>query len=154
MLKKYILFLKEHPLITAAFAVTYAIVCLKSVPTDNFYQDLIMRTLLCGAMIFFIYQISGEKTLLSYSQSTGYVIKVAAPYWIFALLTGAFGFLFKVSSDYPVREGATLQLFIGFLMFIFVGLFEEMAFRAIISDAIIYRFRDKKNVFVWSAVAC
>lgn len=38
-------------------------------------------------------------------------------------------------------------------MFVFVGLFEEMAFRAVINDAIIYRFRDKKYVFVLSAIA-
>ena len=37
-------------------------------------------------------------------------------------------------------------------MFISVGLFEELAFRAVINDAIIYKFREKKYVFVLSAV--
>ena len=35
-----------------------------------------------------------------------------------------------------------------------MGLFEEIAFRAVINDAVIYRFRDKKYVFVLSAVCC
>ena len=33
-----------------------------------------------------------------------------------------------------------------------VGMFEEIAFRAVISDAIIYQFRDKKWVFAVSAI--
>ena len=152
MLKKYILFLKKHPLITAVIAIVYALICIKSIPAEGFFQEFLLRTLLCGAMVFFLYQISGEKTLLSYSQSTGYVIKVAMSFWIFALLAGIFGFLASVEN--PVRENATLHLLICFLMFLFVGLFEEIAFRAVINDAIVYRFREKKYVFVLSAVCC
>ena len=37
-------------------------------------------------------------------------------------------------------------------MFMAVGLFEELAFRAVINDAIIYKFREWKYVFVLSAV--
>ncbi|MBQ6576083.1 MAG: CPBP family intramembrane metalloprotease, partial [Lachnospiraceae bacterium] len=51
-------------------------------------------------------------------------------------------------------ENVLLHLLVMFLMFIFVGLFEEIAFRAVINDAVIYRFRDKKYVFVLSAVCC
>ena len=154
MLKRYILFLKKRPLITAALAIAYAMVCLKTIPTESFFQGFLMRTLLCGGMIFFLYQISGEKTLLSYAHSTGYVIKVTLPLWLFALPVGIFGFLVSAGTGTPVREDAMLQLLIGFLMFLFVGLFEEIAFRAVINDAIICRFREKKYVFVLSAVVC
>ena len=34
----------------------------------------------------------------------------------------------------------------------FVGLFEEVAFRALINDAIVYQFRSFKHVFLLSAV--
>ena len=154
MLNKYILFLKKHPLITALLAIAYALVCLKLIPTETFLQMFLMRTLLCGGMIFFLYQISGEKTLLSYSQSTGYVIKIGLPIWIFSLLTGILSLFLSSGSQLPMREHAGLQILIGFFLFLFVGLFEETAFRAIINDAIIYRFREKKHVFLLSALCC
>ena len=45
-----------------------------------------------------------------------------------------------------------LGTLILFLMFMAVGQFEELAFRAVINDAIIYKFRNWKYVFVLSAV--
>ena len=99
MLKRYIIFLKKHPLITAAFAVVYAMVCIKTIRADSNFQEFILRTLLCGAMVFFLYQISGEKTLLSYTNSTWYVIKVAMGFWIFALPIGLLGLLLNAGQD-------------------------------------------------------
>ena len=61
MLKRYILFLKKYPLITAAVAIVYAMVCIKTIKTDSFFEMFILRSLLCGAMAFFLYQISGDK---------------------------------------------------------------------------------------------
>ena len=154
MLRKYILFLKKHPLITAVFGIAYALICIHSLPCETSFQMFIMRTLLCGAMVFFLYQISGEKTLLSYYNSTGYVIKVAMGFWILALPVGLLGLFVNVGAGTPVWDNIPLHMLVEFLLFIFVGLFEEMAFRALINDAIIYRFRDKKYVFVLSAVCC
>ena len=152
MLKRYILFLKKHPLITAAVAIVYAMVCIKTIRVETNFQEFIVRTLLCGAMVFFLYQISGEKTLLSYTNSTWYVIKVAMGFWIFALPVGLLGLLLNAGHDAVAWDNIPLQTLATFLMFVFVGLFEEMAFRAVINDAIIYRFRDKKHVFLLSAV--
>ena len=70
-------------------------------------------------------------------------------FWILALPIGLLG-LFS-NTEYPVHENIPAQALSVFLMFVFVGLFEEMAFRAVINDAIIYRFWDKKYVFVLSA---
>ena len=154
MLRRYILFLKKRPLLTAAFGIVYALVCIHFLPTDTYFQMFLVRTLLCGAMIFFLYQVSGEKTLLSCYNSTGYVIKVAMGFWIFALLGGILGILGQFAAETPFRDKIALNALTVFLMFVFVGLFEEMAFRALINDAIIYRFRDKKYVFVLSAVCC
>lgn len=152
MLRRYINFMKRHPLITAVIAIAYAMICLKSISTSTYFQGLVVRTLLCGAMGFFLYQISGDKTLAASYNSTGYVIKVAMGFWIFALPIGIFGLLF--SADEPIADNVPLQMLTVFLMFLFVGLFEEMAFRAVINDAIVYRFRNKKYVFVLSAVCC
>ncbi len=152
MLRRYIIFLKKHPLITGINAIVYAMICIKTIHTETFFQGFILRTLLCGSMAFFLYQISGDKTLAASYNSTGYVIKVAMGFMIFALPLGIFGLL--LSADSPVCDNVPLQMLTVFLMFIFGGLFEEMAFRAVINDAIVYRFREKKHVFVLSAVCC
>ena len=152
MLQKYILFLKRHPLITAAIAITYAILCLTCVPAETDFQVFLVRTMLCGAMAFFLYQISGDKTLTSSYNSTGYVIKVASGFWIISFIMGVISLLSMAASGAKVNENPVKHIIILFLMFLFVGLFEEMAFRAVINDAIIYAFRDKKYVFVLSAV--
>ena len=153
MLRKYIMFLKRHPLITAAIAIVYALVCIRMVPTKTDFQAFLVRTMLCGAMAFFLYQISGDKTLAASYNSTGYVIKVAIGFWILSFAIGLASLAASAAGgaeklDHPLRN-----LVIVFLMFLFVGLFEEMAFRAVVNDAIIYAFRDRKYVFVLSAVA-
>ncbi|MBQ1287203.1 MAG: CPBP family intramembrane metalloprotease [Erysipelotrichaceae bacterium] len=150
MLKRYILFLKKTPLITAILAIVYAMLCLKTIRTETFFQGFVLRTLLCGAMAFFLYQISGDKTLAASYDSTWYVIKVGMGFWVLALPMGLLG-LFS-SAGYPVHDNIPVQTISVFLMFLFVGLFEEMAFRAVINDAVIYEFRDKKYVFVLSAL--
>ena len=152
MLRRYILFLKKHPLICAAIAIVYAMVCIKTIKVQTYFQQFILRTLLCGAMAFFLYQISGDKTLASVYNSTWYVIKTAMGYWVFALPLGIIAFLASAGEELPFWDNVAWELFSIFLMFVFVGLFEEMAFRAIINDAIIYAFRNKKWVFVLSAV--
>lgn len=65
MLKRYILFLKKYPVVNAVIAVVYAMVCIKTIKTESMFQMFILRTLLCGAMAFFLYQLSGDKTLAS-----------------------------------------------------------------------------------------
>ncbi len=150
MLRRYIIFLKKHPLITGINAIVYAMICIKTIHTETFFQGFILRTLLCGSMAFFLYQISGDKTLASSYNSTWYVIKVGMGFWILALPMGIIGLL--NSSSYPVWDNISFQAISVFLMFVFVGLFEEMAFRAVINDAIIYKFRDRKHVFVLSAL--
>ena len=152
MLRRYILFLKKYPLICAAIAIVYAMVCIKTIKVQTYFQQFILRTLLCGAMAFFLYQISGDKTLASVYNSTWYVIKTAMGYWVFALPLGIIAFLASAGEELPLWDNVAWELFSIFLMFVFVGLFEEMAFRAIINDAIIYAFRNKKWVFVLSAV--
>ena len=152
MLKRYIVFLKRHPLITASIAIIYAVICIKCIKTETYFQMMLLRTLLCGAMAFFLYQISGEKTLASSYNSTWYVIKVAIGFWIMALPIGIISFVSY--AEYPLWDNVPLQMLITFGLFMSVGLFEEMAFRAVINDASIYRFRDKRYVFVLSAFAC
>ena len=66
MLKKYIEFMKRSPLITAMICVVYVVICFKSVPTQTHFQFFIVRTMLCGAACFFLYQISGDNLEASF----------------------------------------------------------------------------------------
>ena len=152
MLKKYIEFMKKSPLITAALCIVYVVVCFKTVHTDTNFQFFIVRTMLCGAVCFFLYQISGDKTLTSCYVSTGYVILNSMGFLAMSLIMGSVLLLSNIEEQFPLNDNPVLGLIIVFLMFISVGLFEELAFRAVINDAIIYKFREKKYVFVLSAV--
>ena len=152
MLKKYIEFMKKSPLITAALCIVYVVVCFKTVYTDTNFQFFIVRTMLCGAVCFFLYQISGDKTLTSCYVSTGYVILNSMGFLVMSLIMGSLLLLSNIEEQVPLNDNPVLGLIIVFLMFISVGLFEELAFRAVINDAIIYKFREKKYVFVLSAV--
>ncbi len=152
MLKKYIEFMKRSPLITAALCIVYVVVCFKVVPVETDFQFFIVRTMLCGAVCFFLYQISGDKTLASCYVSTGYVIKNTIGFLVMSLIMGSVLLISDIESKVPLKENPILGFIIIFLMFISVGLFEELAFRAVINDAIIYKFREKKYVFILSAV--
>jgi membrane protease YdiL (CAAX protease family) len=152
MLKKYIEFMKKSPLITAALCIVYVVVCFKTVHTDTNFQFFIVRTMLCGAVCFFLYQISGDKTLTSCYVSTGYVILNSMGFLVMSLIMGSVLLLSNIEEQVLLNDNPVLGLIIVFLMFISVGLFEELAFRAVINDAIIYKFREKKYVFVLSAV--
>ncbi len=152
MLKKYIEFMKRSPLITAALCIVYVVVCFKSVPTETNFQFFIVRTMLCGAVCFFLYQISGDKTLTSSYVSTGYVIKNSIWFLLMSLIMGTVLMISNIEEQTPLMDNPVFEFIIVFLMFISVGLFEELAFRAVINDAIIYKFRKKKYVFALSAV--
>ena len=152
MLKKYIEFMKRSPLITAALCIVYVVVCFNAVPGESNFQFFIIRTMLCGAVCFFLYQISGDKTLTSSYVSTGYVIKNSIGFLIMSLIMGTVLLFSSIEEQVPLNDNPVLEIIIVFLMFMSVGLFEELAFRAVINDAIIYKFREKKYVFVLSAV--
>ncbi|AOZ95809.1 CPBP family intramembrane glutamic endopeptidase [Butyrivibrio hungatei] len=152
MLKKYIEFMKRSPLITAALCIVYVVVCFKAVPGESNFQFFIIRTMLCGAVCFFLYQISGDKTLTSCYVSTGYVIVNSIGFLVMSLIMGSVLLISGIEDQVPLKDNPVLEIIIVFLMFMSVGLFEELAFRAVINDAIIYKFREKKYVFVLSAV--
>ena len=65
MLKKYIEFMKKSPLITAALCIVYVVVCFNTVHTDTNFQFFIVRTMLCGAVCFFLYPKGGGSMTIS-----------------------------------------------------------------------------------------
>lgn len=72
---------------------------------------------------------------------------------------GAFGYALShsPSSGYLFSRGSLapdwpVKMLLGIIMCLFVGLFEESVFRVVINDAILYKFRNSKYVFVWIAI--
>ena len=147
MLKKIVEYLKKHPIIAAALTVIFGTVCVYTIPVENNFHRFLVRTALCGFVSFVLYQISGEKTFESSYKNTGYVLKYFSAFLIISLIQGVLLLLGNIQSNTMVDNSVT-GLLNTFLFFISVGLFEELLFRAVINDAILYELRDKKNVFI------
>ena len=147
MLKKIVEHLKKHPIIAAALTVIFGTVCVYTIPVENNFHRFLVRTALCGFVSFVLYQISGEKTFESSYKNTGYVLKYFSAFLIISLIQGVLLLLGNIQSSTMV-DNPVIGLLTTFLFFISVGLFEELLFRAVINDAILYEFRNKKNVFL------
>ena len=149
----FLKFLKKQPLVTAAVAIAVAMAAIKLIPCKEFLQLGIVRMVLCFAMLFFLYLISGEKSMgTSDANNTGttwYVIKASLGFWILAVIAGVVAFLGTIEE---FTKGWLINLITLFFMMLFSGLFEELAFRAVLNDAVIYQFRSSRHVFRISAV--
>lgn len=147
MLKKIVEYLKKHPIAAAALTVIFGTVCVYTVPVENSFHRFLVRAMLCGFVSFVLYQISGEKTFESSYKNTGYVIKCFSVFLIISLIQGVLLLLGNIQSSSMV-DNPIIGLVNTFIFYISVGLFEELLFRAVINDAILYELRDKKNVFI------
>ena len=151
MLKKTVEYLKKHPIIVAALTVVFGTVCVYTIPVENNFHRFLVRAMLCGFVSFVLYQISGEKTFESSYKNTGYVIKCFSVFLIISLIQGILLLLGNIQSS-AVADNPVMGLVNTFLFYISVGLFEELLFRAVINDAILYELRDRKNVFLIIAI--
>ena len=147
MLKKIVEYLKKHPIVAAAITVVFGTVCVYTIPVENNFHRFLVRTALCGLVSFVLYQISGEKTFESSYKNTGYVIKCFSVFLIISLIQGVLLLLGNIQSSSMV-DNPIIGLVNTFMFYISVGLFEELLFRAVINDAILYELRAKKNVFL------
>ena len=147
MLKKTVEYLKKHPIIAAALTVVFGTVCVYTIPVENNFHRFLVRVMLCGFVSFVLYQISGEKTFESSYKNTGYVIKCFSVFLIISLIQGVLLLLGNIQSSSMV-DNPIIGLVNTFMFYISVGLFEELLFRAVINDAILYELRAKKNVFL------
>ena len=147
MLKKIVEYLKKHPIVAAAITVVFGTVCVYTIPVENNFHRFLVRDALCGLVSFVLYQISGEKTFESSYKNTGYVIKCFSVFLIISLIQGVLLLLGNIQSSSMV-DNPIIGLVNTFMFYISVGLFEELLFRAVINDAILYELRAKKNVFL------
>ena len=150
-MKRMIDFLRTQPMLSCILGLVIGVASIKILPAGTSLQEGVVRMLLTATMAFFLYFISGEKTLQACDNETGYVLKVAAPMLIVSILFGGFS-LIGSAFTLPLRQDWLFELLSTIYMCLFVGLFEELCFRAIINDALVYQFRNFKYVFVVSAI--
>ena len=152
-MRKLIDYMMTHPLFTGIAGIMVAIFSIKCCNTaGDSLSEGILRMLLVGTMAFFLYFVSREKTLQKCGVETGYVVKVLSPLLITSALLGGLSTVSGFISHVPMQPNWIANFFLTLFEMLFVGLFEEIAFRALINDAIVYRFRTFKHVFLLSAV--
>jgi membrane protease YdiL (CAAX protease family) len=100
----------------------------------------------------FLILISGRKTYEKCCKTTGYIFKTVIPIFVFVFIFVGIGTVVDLTSGQPLVSNWPVQILLSAFLCVFVGLYEETAYRAIINDALMEQFRDNKNVFKLIAV--
>ena len=146
---------KKYPILTGivGFLVIYlSFMHTPSMPDQNDYRLSVLKILLSIACTGFIALISGEKILVNSSNKTGYGILIGIP---LIMVNGIFSLvdvILNLVEGGPIAHGWFIKVLLLAFSCITLGFFEETLFRALVNDAILYQFRDKKGVFVAIAI--
>ena len=158
-MKKVLEFLKKQPLLTAVIGAAVSVGGIKLLSCDTQFATGLLRVILSLAMCAVLYLISGTKTFDQCEKTTGFVIKRFSGFIIFTValtvVTGTFAVLGNrvVGEDVmQLQKNIPLQFILNAFICFFVGIFEELIFRAVVNDGIVYQFRNRKGVFAASAV--
>ena len=145
-------FLKKNPIITGAIGLVVAIVAIKILPRDSIGKIALIRIVLTMAMSMFVYLISGEKSFEKCHTTTGYVVRWGLLTIIPELIL-LLGIIYAlIAGEVTAAAGWPLRFLFTVIATVFVGLFEELTFRVMIGDALLYGFRKNKHIFIWIAV--
>ena len=151
-MRKTIDFLKGHPVITGIIGVAIGVAATKVFRLDSIGKIAFLRIILTMAMSMFVYLISREKSFENCHTTTGYVVKWGILTVIPELIL-LFGFIFMIiKGESSLAPGWPLRALLAVVATVFVGLFEELTFRVLINDALLYRFRNNKYIFIWIAI--
>lgn len=149
-MRKCIDFLKQSPIITGVIGVAVAVGGMKilSAGDGDLLKMFALRVLLFLSTCVFIYLISREKAFENCHTTTGYVVKweILTMFYPIVMLAVSFMMGESPAANWPV------QLILSVIVCLFVGLYEEAVFRVLINDAILYKFRNSRHVFVWIAI--
>ena len=153
-MKRTIDFLKRFPIITAIIAIVVGYFGTKLLaPSDGSTLKVMMvRVVLALAACFFLYLVSGEKTFDCCQKTTGYVLLYILPLFAIPLLTLVMGLFGSIYSGAALRSDWLTELIVSIVLYLFVGIFEEVTFRVVINDAMLSSFRNVKGIFVIIAV--
>ncbi|PWJ69182.1 CAAX prenyl protease-like protein [Ruminococcaceae bacterium R-25] len=153
-MKKFLALLKKYPLLNMILtvAVCYLGIQFFDRACDNLAQCALLRVILavvCGASIF---AISGSKSFEKLDKDIGYVQLKYIGFLIFGVIVGLVGFVPALKGGVKLVDKWPLELFFDILLVVSVGIYEELCFRVIINDALLYQFRNNKYIFVWIAI--
>lgn len=155
-MKKIIDFLKANPLITGVIGIIMGFFVLRGLGAGSGNTGLLSMGLLRFAVamieIVFLVLISGGKTFDKCCSTTGYIFRRVIPVFVFVFLFVGVGTVIDITSGQPLVSNWPVQILLSAFLCLFVGLYEETAYRAIINDALLEQFRDKKGVFKLIAV--
>ena len=149
-MKKIIDFLRANPLITGVTGIIMGFFVLRILGTGG-NSDLLSMGLLRFAVamieIVFLVLISGGKTFDKCCNTTGYIFRRVIPIFVFVFIFVGIGTVVDITSGQPLASNWPVQILLSAFLCLFVGLYEETAYRAIINDALMEQFRDHKGVF-------
>jgi membrane protease YdiL (CAAX protease family) len=155
-MKKTIDFLKAKPVITGIVAIVMGFFVLRILGTGGGNSDLLSLGMLRFAVAMietvFLILISGGKTYEKCCKTTGYIFKTVIPIFVFVIIFVGIGTVVDLTSEKPLVSNWPVQILLSAFLCVFIGLYEETAYRAIINDALLYQFRDYKGVFKLIAV--
>ncbi len=153
-MKKFLALLKKYPLLNMILtvAVCYLGIQFFDRACDNLAQCALLRVILavvCGAAV---YAISGSKSFEKLDKDIGYVQLKYIGFLIFGVIVGLVGFVPALKGGVKLVDKWPLELFFDILLVVSVGIYEELCFRVIINDGLLYQFRNNKYIFVWIAI--
>ena len=136
-------FLKKHCLITLIIAEIIALVGIYFVYAEVYFFAALQRFILVFALCPLLYLISGNKAFDASNKKTFW--KTFKPLILFSFYTlgsACFSVIGMIFMKAGLVSNWPLQLITMMLYAISIGFFEELAFRAIAFDAIMYKFRN------------
>ena len=146
---------KKYPILVGivGFLVIYfSFLHTPSTPSQNSYELSILKFILAIACTGFVALISGNKIIENSGNRTGYGLLIGIPIIMINGLLGILGLIIYLFGDKTLVDGWLPNLLLLALACLSIGFFEETLFRALINDAILYQFRNKKGVFVAIAI--
>ena len=146
---------KKYPIIVGivGFMVIYlSFMHTPSTPDQSSYKLSVLKIIITIACTGFIALISGDKILVNSSNRTGYGMLIGIPIIMINGSLGLAGLILDFFQKEPLADGWLINVLLLALSCLAIGFFEETLFRALINDAILYQFRDKKGVFVAIAI--
>ena len=155
MMKKLYDISKKYPILVGivGFLVIYfSFLHTPSTPSQNSYELSILKFILAIACTGFVALISGNKIIENSGNRTGYGLLIGIPIILINGLLGILGLIIYLFGDKTLVDGWLPNLLLLALACLSIGFFEETLFRALINDAILYQFRNKKGVFVAIAI--
>ena len=147
-------FFKKYPISILFIELIIDLCALELVRKQPVIIALITRLLLALKSYFLVKLIAGDKVKGYWDiKNALYVISRLKPFWIFAFVVGSLSFSSFMLVGTPLIENWFIKFAFYFFFMLTVGLFEEMTFRVVINESILYQFKDDKNVFKYIGIA-